>query len=144
MAIFLSGIKCEICKKNILQKDEKIMFPSFVLNEKDPIYFFNDSTFHRKCFFNYRMSGQAMLMYDELKRRTKKTKECCICKKEITDPENYIFFGCFSSNYDQELSKYNFTMYHKTCFLDSETKKNIDLLISKMEKQRKWKGRLPY
>ena len=119
MAIFLSGIKCEICKKNILQKDEKIMFPSFVLNEKDPIYFFNDSTFHRKCFFNYRMSGQAMLMYDELKRRTKKTKECCI-------------------------SKYNFTMYHKTCFLDSETKKNIDLLISKMEKQRKWKGRLPY
>ena len=34
------------------------------------------------------MSGQAMLMYDELKRRTK-NKECCIVRR-ITDPENYI------------------------------------------------------
>ncbi len=144
MAIFLPGMKCGICKKSISQKDKKIMFPSFVLNEKDPIYFFNDSTFHRKCFFNDQMSNQATLMYNELVRRTKKTKECCICKKEITDPESYIFFGCFSSNYDQEISKYNFTMYHKTCFLASETKKNIDLLISKMEQKGAWKGRLLY
>ena len=144
MAIFLPGMKCGICKKSISQKDKKIMFPSFVLNEKDPIYFFNDSSFHRKCFFNDQMSSQATLMYNELVRRTKKTKECCICKKEITDPENYIFFGCFSSNYDQEISKYNFTMYHKTCFLASETKKNIDLLISKMEQKGAWKGRLLY
>lgn len=144
MAIFLPGMKCGICKKSISQNDKKIMFPSFVLNEKDPVYFFNDSTFHRKCFFNCQTSSRAMLMYHELKRRVQKTKECCICKKEITDPENYIFFGCFSSNYDLEIRKYNFTMYHKTCFLESETKKNIALLISKMEQKGEWKGRFLY
>jgi hypothetical protein len=54
MAIIIEGrSKCKICEKTMSSKENLIAFPRFSINENDPLYFFYDEVFHKKCFLNH-------------------------------------------------------------------------------------------
>jgi hypothetical protein len=145
MALFVSGIKCTLCGKQVIKKDDGISFPAFVVNEADPLYIFNDSVVHKECFSNHPMSNKVTELLNELQNSVGPQKRTCnICNNKITNPDDYIAFGCMSSDDLNPLSSYNFKQYHKSCFVNSEESKNIKRLISQTEEENRWKGKLGF
>lgn len=53
MSILIPGTtRCPICSLEIENKNEAYSFPAFVINVNDPLYYFNDASFHRQCLGN--------------------------------------------------------------------------------------------
>lgn len=145
MALFISGIKCIICGKQIIKKDDGISFPAFVVNEADPIYIFNDSVVHKECFKDHPMEFSTIKLLKKLQNNLNPQKrKCAICQNKLIDPDDYIALGCMSSDDTNPLSKYNFKQYHKSCLDNSEELKNIKSLISVQENRNVWKGKLKF
>jgi hypothetical protein len=64
MAIYIEGeTRCMICGEAINERSDAILFPSFVMNEKDPLYVFNDAVVHETCFKNHQDANKASRMY---------------------------------------------------------------------------------
>lgn len=144
MALFISGMKCNLCGCTMNDKDNLIMVPACISNEIDPLYIFNDSTFHKKCFEEHPLSDKMIELLHKLNSVIfHKNRICTICNKGIDNPDNYIAFGCLSS-LDNELSQFNFRQYHKNCFISSDDAEKIKSLTNQMRDKRLWRGEIGY
>lgn len=64
MALIIYGkTVCPICGNVIKEGQEVIAFSPFILNELDPLYFFNDAAFHTQCFYSYPAASKAQTVY---------------------------------------------------------------------------------
>ena len=132
MAIIIEGMECRICNKKMSQ-NEIISFPPFISNSNDPLYFFNDSAFHMKCFQNHDMSSQVIDVMNYIKTILK-NKTCDVCSNIITNPDDFFGLGLLVRNKSDVLFDYNFFQCHNKClniwekrdFVINEIKRNIN------------------
>jgi hypothetical protein len=120
MAILLRGkTRCPICGNLIEEGDEAVLFPHFVLNEKDPLYALSDAACHRACV-NADALGQAMLAAaDEYYKRTGPGRRACaVCGNQILNPDEYLLIGYLADASTDPLGKFNYTHLHKSHIRD--------------------------
>lgn len=92
MSIFVvNKSRCPICDSPIREGEEYYLFPAFVANAKDPIFFFNDQVFHVACLQQH-PSGERAISYSELRieRNRPGNRRCLISGKLIEDPDFHI------------------------------------------------------
>lgn len=143
MALFILEIECALCGQQVINGNDGIVFPAFIMNQADSLYVFNDAVTHKTCFYKHPMYSKMVELLGELNTKITPQKRICgICQERITNPDDYISFTCMSSDKLNPLSLYNFKQYHKSCFVDSEDSQQIKKLISQQEKDKRWIGKL--
>lgn len=105
---------CPICGDMIREQDETYSFPSFVVNIKDRLYFFNDNTFHKRCLQKNKTSHYA-IDYSEafLEKIRPSNRKCIIGGNLITDQNSHIFIDLLTSNRSDFLHQFNFAHIDK-------------------------------
>lgn len=128
MALFIEGIKCAICGKKILSNDSKIMFPPITSDIDSKFYIFSDATVHTCCFEKHPLRRDFENLLREITENSSLSKRICIvCKKEITDPDDYFDTNYITDKQDDPLYKFNYKKMHKSCI--HCWKEAIELLI---------------
>ena len=138
MAIFIPGMECHVCGNEIESGEEAVLFPSFIANSLDPLIVFNDSVMHSECFSNHPDNKKVTNLLKQRECKfSPKNRICDLCHNEITDPDDYEAHPCLSSR-DDDLSGYNFKMYHKKCLTNSITERNIKEMVNILELEGMW------
>lgn len=127
---------CPICGQTIKEGDEIVAFPAIVTNKRDRLYQLNDSAFHYDCFEHYDLAKEAKELFNFWKKKTK-VRECHVCKKQITDPDDYYSFPFLGWNLDL-LSEINYSQFHKSCLSKWSKIEQVIQHIEEMIKRGVW------
>lgn len=113
MAIFIPGMLCHICGKEMTELDDIYLFPAFVCNAMDPLFSFSDNSVHEQCL-QTSPTGQLAITYVEqmFAKTLRPNKRCDITGEPILRPEDYFFIPLITSDPDEELSRFAFTQMH--------------------------------
>lgn len=142
MAILLVGkTRCPICGNLIKEGEEAVLFPHFVLNEKDPLYALSDASCHRACV-NADALGQAMLAAaDEYHKRTGSGRRACaVCGNQILDPDDYLLIAYLADASTDPLGKFNYTHLHKSHIGDWKQADEFLALAKAAIHSDRWRG----
>lgn len=109
MALVFEGkSKCPFCN-SVLDKNKPYkMFPSFLLNIKDPLYIFNDATVHEECLEKHLLKDKIF----EFIRSTPLSEEVCHIGGNKIAQNDIIYFGCLTTE-NNELSEFNFLTFDR-------------------------------
>lgn len=106
--------ECAVCGQLIRSGDDLVSFPPFVANTKDPLYVFNDATFHAHCARSHPLGENAISLSDKFISHTRPTNRICIVSHElIATPEEYVFTGVLTSDETESLSQFNFVTLNR-------------------------------
>jgi hypothetical protein len=115
--------------------DGVVAFPAFVRDKKDPLYIFHDSVAHETCLQQHPLKGLLEQILNDLEiKLAPENRNCFICGRKISNPNDYMAFGCMSSDKNSLLFPLNFQQYHISCFRNSKNKNQIEVLL----KERGW------
>jgi hypothetical protein len=142
MAILSAGkTSCAICGNVIERGDEAMLFPHFVLNEKDPLHALSDASCHAVCV-NADHRGQAMLAAAEAYSRNtgpgKRT--CAACGGEIVDPEDYCLIAWLGDPSTDPLGKFSYTHLHASHVRDWKQADEFLALAKAAVEGGRWQG----
>jgi hypothetical protein len=115
MSILLLGLsECPICHKIINEGDNYYMFPHFVVNRKDPLYFVSDDSCHVECLLDAN-NGKKAIRYRNLfiAKTRPENRKCIVSGELITRQEDHCFIGYLTSNKSSNLHRFNFTHINK-------------------------------
>ena len=130
---------CCICEKVIEQGEVYRGFPPFISNVKDPLYFFNDASFHIECIKSHPSGNRAIKFADDFIINTSPTnRRCIVDNKRIENIEDYIFMGLLTSNDNEELFEFNFTTLNKKNLNKWTHRKRFIEVAIKFELDGKW------
>lgn len=130
---------CPICDKTIGGADKIISFPPIVTNEKSHLFDFNDRAFHHECFEKHNLATEAIELFDLWERKTA-TRECFICGRQITEPNDYYSFPFFSKDLENTLSEFNFSQAHRSCIAGWDKLRQVVQGIEGLQKSGLWGG----
>lgn len=141
MAIFVPGIICQICGIQMIRNDEIIAFPPFVPNRRDPLHFFSDGVFHRRCFDKHPLSEQATIFGSIAgEQGLPQNRTCVVCGETIADPDDYFSTGYITSDRGNPAFNFNYLQFHRRHFEKwgqaAEFRHAIESLTNSME----WDG----
>lgn len=142
MAIIIRGkTKCQFCGTVIEDGEEVRSFPHFISNELDPLSVFDDGAFHEKCFHNHPLAEKAQRRYEEILQRNGPTnRECVVCKKQITDPDDYFTIGHLTDSPAAPLYDYNYTQAHSSCLRHWPELRKVTTLVKDLHLSESWGG----
>jgi hypothetical protein len=141
MAIFTPGMICPICGKRMLSMNEVVMFPPFVPNKRDLLYFFSDGVFHRACFDRHPLSEQATKYGNEARvQHLPQHRVCVVCRQVITDPEDYFGTGYITSDRASPAYAFNYVQFHKRHFKDWDRASEFRRVMEELFGSEDWDG----
>ena len=108
--VILSQTICPICNTVLNDGDDIIGFSAFVPNTKDPLFFFNDSAFHKACLARHPLGAKATSLANKASSRN---RTCLVSGTTITEPEHYFSTGLLSSDENSSLYPFNFITIDK-------------------------------
>jgi hypothetical protein len=121
--------------------DEIVMFPPFVSNKRDPLYAFSDGIFHRACVGNDALLAQATKFANEARdRNLPMNRACVICRKLITEPEDYFGAGYLTSDEANPAFAFNFVQFHKRHFAEWKQASEFRSVIEWLVNSAAWDG----
>lgn len=141
MAIFIEdGTLCSLCGKTIKDGENAYALPAFVANAKDPLYFFNDSVFHKKCLLENSFGQKAIDLSEIFMERIRPENRICIVgKTKIKNIEDYVFIDLLTSETQEPLYRYNFLTFDKhNIFLWKEREQFLET-VEQFIKDDKWR-----
>lgn len=112
------------------------------MNERDPLYFFNDAAFYKECLERNDLGHEALIRHQELLERTKPDQMTCfICENSLEDPDDFFSFGFLPSEEFYNVLK--FRMCHESCLSNWEQlqEKYEELKLLRIDGE--WDGRGP-
>lgn len=116
MGLLINGLtECKLCNEKIDNQSEIFTFPAFILNENDPLVFFNDSSFHKECLKEnpqYHNVMQRLNLYYE--RTGPGKRKCIVCKSEILDHSDHLMIDYLTPDKNNFLYKYNYSHVRKS------------------------------
>ena len=139
--ITLGKSPCPLCNQPITETDELIGFPAFISNQLDPLFLFSDAAFHAGCFHRHPLSEEAEASYTETVNRAGPGHRCCVvCKREITDPDDYLTLGHLTADRKHPLHRYNHTQLHRSCVSSWSDLPHVHTLLDDFQSSGRWKG----
>jgi hypothetical protein len=120
VAILLRGkTRCRICSNVIEERDDVVLFPPFVLNEKNPLHELSDTACHSACVKEHPLGRIMLAAADEFLTHTGPGKRSCVvCGNEIRDPSDYLFIGYLADPSTDKLGMFNYSHLHKSHIRD--------------------------
>lgn len=117
MALFLAGkSKCAICGKPVAASEERVLFPPFVANKRDPLFYLNDGVAHRACLDGDPLGAEALRGREEaLAQSVPSARVCVVCSTVVTDPDDYFGTGFLGAN-SSALGRFNYVHLHRSHF----------------------------
>jgi endogenous inhibitor of DNA gyrase (YacG/DUF329 family) len=116
MTIFIEGSRCPLCGKPIINGQKSVLFPSFVANEADPLWRFSGRAFHEDCIQRDPLASAANLRLAQFnERRGPSNRQCQICNRTVTNPDEFVPFGHLTDDRCHALFKLNFAVFHRSC-----------------------------
>jgi hypothetical protein len=141
MSLFVPGMRCTISGRPIHLESEAIMFPPFVANEADPIHIFSDAVVHAEVFRAHSLAVEAQARLREAQQRTAPTnRECAVCKKLITHPDNYLGLGYLVADRMHPLYRFNYAHFHRSCLSKWSGLRQLIMDIERLDASGIWKG----
>jgi hypothetical protein len=142
MAILISGKICQVCHQIILENEEIIGFTTFVFNENDPLFQFNDQIYHLNCFNSHPLSNLATDRYQRVKESIEHKKYVCeACHETILNPDEFIGFPYFTDDSKSDLYPYNLFSFHYSCLMNSEISDHVYSALINPSLPQQWKGK---
>lgn len=116
MALIARGVtRCAHCEHVLSEGDEVEAFTTFVFNEADPLFRFNDVAFHKRCLEVDPLGTQAQARADEAHRRLGPgSHRCAVCQKEIESWRDNLSFPYLTDQPDN-LASLNYLQFHRQC-----------------------------
>jgi len=136
MGILILGVTiCPICCDIITNRDSYFSFPAFVVNLKDPLYFFNDTSFHERCLKKVELTSKAKeVSYLYIKNIRPENRKCLIRGNLITDYHRHIFIERLASGKYDFLYQFNYKHIDKNNLpfwnIKEQFLKALDLLVA--------------
>jgi hypothetical protein len=141
MAIFIPGITCRLCETPMDQNDDIIMFSPFVSNKLDPLYFFSDGVFHRKCFEMHPLSEKARKYAKRAQDQgLPKNRVCVVCGQTIMDPDDYFFTGYMTSDSANPAFYFNYLQFHARHFDQWDKASEFRRAMEELTHSAQWDG----
>jgi hypothetical protein len=141
MAILLyDKTTCPICGRIIRTGQNVECFPPFVPNELDPLIIFHDACVHAECFEGHELSRNARKRLDGFERHRRSGNTCFICKKEITDPDNYFTTTWFTDDENDPLFPFNYLKAHLSCLPRWDERSQLFKLVKDLKDSGAWRG----
>lgn len=142
MSLFVSGMPCRICGKPISNEDQKIQFSPFITNEADPLFFFNDGTFHRTCFDNHSLASKVLMIRELAKPNASVANRISfISGKQLSDPNNCLSLGYLTTDPNDPLSEFNFAHFSKLELVSWDRLNELICMLSDARDQGRLRGR---
>jgi hypothetical protein len=139
--VFYGHTTCAICNQIIEEGEAIIAFPPLFPNKRDPLYIFHDSASHLNCLQNHQFGANAIARFEQYRAHTGPGhRQCRICGKEITDPDDYFGFGHLTDDDTRPVFAYNFACFHKSCLKDSSTALYLMYELEKLQGSGEWEG----
>ena len=114
MAIYVSGQPCVICGHSITADDQRVLFPPFTTNDRDPMLRFSDAIVHQSCLVKYPdLERLKRRVADFDQARTNRRKECSVCSKAIVNPDDFFTLGYLGD--DETVKNWNYATFHVGC-----------------------------
>jgi hypothetical protein len=142
MAILLRGkTRCPICGNVIEEGHEAVLFPHFILNEKNPLYALSDRACHSACV-NADALGQAMLAAADgyYKSAGPGKRACAVCGNQIINPDDYLLIAYLADPSTSPLGKFNYTHLHKSHIRDWKQADEFLTLAKAAVDAGQWRG----
>ena len=138
MAIFIPGSRCVICQQPVAAGEE-MLFPSFTGNQADPIYSFSDAVAHQRCFEESPQKDHVESVVKQLKQM-QWHRFCVVCAREITDPDEYFPLMELTGDSENQLWRWNFTQFHRTCLPKWEHLRQVIQYMRDELSTGRWRG----
>lgn len=131
MAILLyENSKCFICNEVMHKNEDITSFPAIFVNEKLPLYSFNDASCHTECLIKHPHAKKAVIFAQEFTQKSKpENRKCEVCDEILVDYLDYFGTNLIDTRDDGALKDYNWLHFHKSC-IEKWNKKSefVDLL----------------
>jgi hypothetical protein len=115
------------------------MFSPFVVNQADALYVFNDAAVHAACFNKHPLAAQARSRHEEFRRQSQ-NRQCSVCAKQITNPDEWIGLGHLVDNPDHPLHRFNYAQFHRSCLGRWSVLPEVIRNLEALEQSGTWKG----
>ncbi len=104
---------CNLCGMSLQNEKEIYSFPAFVANAKDPMFYFNDQSFHLECLKS--ANGRKAIELSEkcLASIKPMNRICEVDGKLIILQEDYLFIPLLTSNEKDPLFKFNYLTFNR-------------------------------
>src|SRR5947209_13515333 len=124
---------CAVSGRRIDSLAEAVIFGPFISNEADPLYVFSDAGVYVDAFKAHPLRFKAQARYKEaLAAVSPANRFCYVCKRLISDPDDYVGFGYLIDDTSHALHKFNYAHFHLSCFAEwpgrSDVLREIQLL----------------
>jgi len=141
MSILICGkTECPLCGQVIYDAETAVGFPAFVYNDADPLLVFNDAAMHSSCVERDPKRQVLEIVLAEFRAKTGLgNRKCVVCRKEITDPDDYLLLPRLVDDKSDSLHQYNYTHLHKTHVRDWNDFEQVVALLRDLAGC-KWKG----
>ncbi len=129
---------CELCNSKLDDKREIYSFPAFVANADDPVFKYNDKSYHMDCL-NNEEGQRAVFLVDECYFYTSPLNRVCEAGGNIiTNPDDYLFLPLLTSNKEEALYKFNFLTFDKKNIKNWNKRVEFLSIAEQFKKEGKW------
>ncbi len=142
MALIIEGqTTCRICSKPISELGKTIAFPAFVVNEKDELFFFSDTAFHKVCFEQHPLRNVVKERFASWSKQTGPgNRICVVCDREVLHPDDYLLIHHLTSELSDPLYPYSFTHLHVSCLRDWKPRPAVVSELRRLKASGSWEG----
>jgi hypothetical protein len=137
--LILNKTLCPICLWPIREGDDYYDFPPFIANTKEPLYFFNDRTFHVKCLKQTKKGETAKAYAESFIEKVKPSnRRCIIGGNLITEFESHIFIDLLTSDQKSFLHQFNFAHIDKKNLANWQKREELISELVKLYRSDMW------
>lgn len=137
--LILNSTSCSICNNSLKENDDIYSFPAFLQNTKDPMYLFNDSSFHIDCLNNHVLGAEAIELAESFIYATRPSNRICkVGGNSIKSPDDYIFIDVLTTDKREDLYQFNLTTLDRNNLPKWLQKDEFIRVAIEFKKQDKW------
>lgn len=142
MALLVRGrTHCPLCGRIIAAGDPVVSFPPLISNQLDPLFMFNDASFHRWCFDQHPLKAKIENVYQGYLSLCGPGKyKCIVCGEKIMNPDDYVCLGYFTNDPTHPLHRFNYMQFHRFCIAKWSDVADFRKILGRVIRSGEWKG----
>jgi hypothetical protein len=139
--MFMYGMPCSLCTKPMNTDHTVVSFWIFITNQADPLFIFNDASFHDACFNQHPLAARARARYAEWHAHNPPgPKVCVVCETPIRTPDEFFTWGYLTDIPTHPLRRWNYAKFHSACLPQWPYLRNVSTYLHEEHHTGRWTG----